>query len=259
MTKKSIITICKPHSVFISYSWDSDEHKEWVMKLAEIIAKSNVQVVIDENDFLFGDPLPQMMEEAISKCEYVLFVCTPNYKKKSDSHKGGVYYEDTIIGGEIYEQQNHRKFIPVFCDDKNLPDSTPKWATGKLGCVFEKRKFNKLALNKLIKTLGGSISEKELNELITKYNKPKESPEKREFNFDALSSFWKNDLLTYLENRASSIDINDIEDMLLLLESIEKDKLSSELQTKLAKVIEEYEGCYSAELSTLAQECFSFD
>lgn len=120
------------HSVFFSYSWDNDNHLLWVERLASILEEVGIQTIYDRKDFHLGDPLPRMMEEAITKCEYILIICTPEYKKKADEHRGGVAYEDTIISAEIYEMQNHRKYIPVFPYGK-IVESTPIWAKGKLG------------------------------------------------------------------------------------------------------------------------------
>ena len=133
MSMESVINLDpKKHSSFISYSWDDDRHMTWVEHFARILEKAGIQTVLDRKDFQLGDPLPRMMEEAITKCEYVLFVCTPNYKKKSDEHHGGVAYEDSIITSELLENQNQRKFIPIFPYGK-IKESTPIWARGKLG------------------------------------------------------------------------------------------------------------------------------
>ena len=140
------------HSVFISYSWDSEDHVQWVRRLVKRLSSENIQVVFDETHFKLGDPLPAMMDEAITKCEYVLFVCTPQYKKKADERYGGVVYEDTIITGEIFEEQNHRKYIPVFPETVNRLESTPRWAIGKLGVVFEAGKYEE-SIRKIVDTI----------------------------------------------------------------------------------------------------------
>ena len=70
-------------------------------------------MTLDQWETAFGDQLPSFMEEAIRESQYVLIVCTPNYKERSEGRKGGVGYEGDIMTAEIMAEKNHRKFIPV--------------------------------------------------------------------------------------------------------------------------------------------------
>jgi len=87
--------------VFISYSWDSELHKTWVKTLAKRLRKDGVDVKLDCWSAVPGSQLPAFMEESIRDNEFVLIVCTPNYKNKSDNRKGGVGYEGDIMTAEI--------------------------------------------------------------------------------------------------------------------------------------------------------------
>lgn len=117
--------------VFVSYSWDSDLHIKKVELFIQRLRDNGISVWWDR-DMKLGERIPLFMEKSIINCEYVLFICTPNFKLKSDSPKGGVGYERNIITGEIYRKQNEEKFIPVlFEGDWEL--SLPYWANGKLG------------------------------------------------------------------------------------------------------------------------------
>lgn len=243
---ESSIIITKEHSVFISYSWDSEEHIRWIVKLADMIRKSGVQVVTDQTDFVLGDPLPRMMEDAIIKCEYVLFVCTPNYKTKSDSHLGGVTYEDTIITGEIYEKQNHRKYIPIFIDN-DISNSLPNWAKGKLGVVFDNRKLTRKNAEKLIKTIGGNINALELNNFFD------DREIKDPLSFYSLTPTLQTILLSNIRRMLEQIDKEEplefggsFDEVLFILDSIDSDKLTSKVQKLLKDTIEDLEGYYKA-------------
>lgn len=44
--------------VFISYSHDSEEHKNWVLKLATHLRDHGVDVVLDQWNVRLGDDLP---------------------------------------------------------------------------------------------------------------------------------------------------------------------------------------------------------
>ena len=117
--------------VFISYSWDSDEHIEKVAQLIKLLKKSGIKVSWDQ-DLKLGRRIPSFMEEELQKCDQVLFICTPNYKLKADGRDGGVGYETNVITGELYRSHNDTKFIPVLFDG-NWDASMPVWANGKLG------------------------------------------------------------------------------------------------------------------------------
>src|ERR1700691_5225192 len=119
-------------TAFISYSWDTEAHKEWVRQLAARLRSDGVDVALDRDNLALGDELTAYMEQKIATSDYVLFVCTPNYKSKSDGRKGGVGYEGAIISAEIFRKGNHRKFIPILASG-TWDTSSPIWAGSKLG------------------------------------------------------------------------------------------------------------------------------
>lgn len=117
--------------VFISYSWDSEEHKKRVEDFVNKLLSDGVSAIWDRNMRL-GERFSQFMENNIVSCEYVLFICTPDYKKKADSRKGGVGYESNIITGELYYKYNECKYIPILFEG-TWESALPNWAIGKLG------------------------------------------------------------------------------------------------------------------------------
>jgi hypothetical protein len=116
--------------VFISYSWDDEIHKAWVRDLAARLREDGVNVTLDQWETTPGDQLPAFMERAIRDNEYVLIVCTPQYKKRSDSREGGVGYEGDIMTAEVRTTQNHRKFIPILRSGE-WKHAAPSWLSGK--------------------------------------------------------------------------------------------------------------------------------
>lgn len=100
-------------AVFISYSWESQEHINWVKKLAERLTTDGIEVNLDQWGLSLGQQLPQFMETSIRENDYVLIICTPAYKKKSDNRDGGVGYEGNIISAELLCKKNYLKFIPI--------------------------------------------------------------------------------------------------------------------------------------------------
>src|SRR4051794_29184670 len=99
--------------VFVSYSWDDADHKQWVADFAGRLRQDGVNAKIDQWELVPGDKLPQFMETAIRANDFVLLVCTPNYKAKADGRKGGVGYEGDIMTGEVLGKGNHRKYVPI--------------------------------------------------------------------------------------------------------------------------------------------------
>jgi hypothetical protein len=117
-------------NTFISYSWDSDVHKEWVRELATRLRKDGVAVTLDQWHIIPGDQIPEFMERSVRESDYVLVICTQRYKTRSDSRQGGVGYEGDIMTAEVMNNQNQRKFIPVL-REKRWNDSAPSWLSGK--------------------------------------------------------------------------------------------------------------------------------
>lgn len=118
----------KPN-VFISYSWDDDIHKGWVKSLADLLLVNGVNAILDEYDTDPGDRLPHFMEEAVSKADKVLVVCTEKYKEKADKRKGGVGYEEHIISSELMKGKEN-KFIPIIRRGNSIT-SIPICLSGK--------------------------------------------------------------------------------------------------------------------------------
>jgi len=98
--------------VFISYSHDSDDHKEWVYALACRLVESGVDTVLDQWDLQLGSNLMRFMEHGLSNSDRVLIICTDNYNKKSNEGLGGVGYEKNILTAELFADQDTAKFIP---------------------------------------------------------------------------------------------------------------------------------------------------
>ena len=118
--------------VFVSYSWDDEHHLKWVHDFAARLRADGIDAVIDLWRVVLGDQLPHFMERAVRENDFVLIVCTPRYKERSDSRVGGVGYEGDIMTAEVLSQGNHRKFIPVLRVG-HWASAMPSWLLGKAG------------------------------------------------------------------------------------------------------------------------------
>jgi len=115
---------------FISYAWESDEAKEWVKNLATKLRNDGIDAKLDQWEVVPGDQMPHFMEKSVRENDFVLIICTPKYKSKSENRIGGVGYEGDIMTAEVLETSNHRKFIPILkSGTKEI--SIPSWLLGK--------------------------------------------------------------------------------------------------------------------------------
>ncbi len=118
-------------TVFISYSWDDEEHEEWVLKLATKLCDNGVNAILDKWDLgELGKPLPHFMENSIANSQRVICIMTPNYKKKTDNLKGGVGFEYSIITSQIFNDLKTSKFIPLFRNGTDA-DAIPAALAGR--------------------------------------------------------------------------------------------------------------------------------
>lgn len=101
--------------VFVSYSWTSKEHENWVLRLATELRQSGVDSILDKWDLKEGDEANAFMERLVADPEVskVIIVCDKNYAEKSDNRIGGAGTEAQIISSEIFKSQEQNKFVVV--------------------------------------------------------------------------------------------------------------------------------------------------
>jgi len=111
--------------LFISYSWSSPEHEEWVLNLGTELRDSGVDVILDKWDLREGHDAYVFMERMVSDPDIkkVILVCDHVYAEKADGRSGGVGTEAQIITPEIYGRQDQDKFVAVVAekDENNAP------------------------------------------------------------------------------------------------------------------------------------------
>jgi len=94
------------------------------------------------------------MERAIRDNEFVVIICTPRYKRRSDAREGGVGYEGDIMTAEVPSSQNHRKFIPVLRSGP-WPKAAPSWLLGKYYINLTGDPYSARDYEDLVRTLLG--------------------------------------------------------------------------------------------------------
>lgn len=138
--------------VFISYSWDDPAHKSWVLRFATRLRADGVDVMLDHWHAVPGDQLAAFMERAVRENDYVVLICSPSYKTKSDGRSGGVGYEGDIMTAEAYQDGNHRKFIPVLRRGE-WRDAAPSWVLGKFYIDLRSDPLDEASYEALLKHL----------------------------------------------------------------------------------------------------------
>src|SRR5260370_34859253 len=106
------------YTAFVSYSWTSEKHQQWVLELATRLRADGVNVILDVWDLRPGQDKHAFMEktvldEAIKK---VLIICDKGYREKADGRKRGVGTETELISAEVYTRVEQEKFIPVIAE-----------------------------------------------------------------------------------------------------------------------------------------------
>lgn len=141
---------------FISYSWDDDPHKRWVLELATRLRADGVNVTLDQWHLQPGDQLPAFMERAVRENDYVLIVCTPFYADRSNRRVGGVGYEGDIMTAEVFTTRNERKFIPIWRLGADWNAAAPTWLVAKYRIDLRGNPYPEAQYQDLLTTLHGT-------------------------------------------------------------------------------------------------------
>lgn len=139
--------------VFISYSHDSQEHKDWVRDLGTKLRENGVDVTLDQWDLRFGDDVTRFMEDSVSQSSRVLMVCTPQYVRKADGGLGGVGYERTIVTAELVQNLGQNKFVPLIRVSAEGSRATPLFLGTRYYIDFQDDAKFKEKLEELLREL----------------------------------------------------------------------------------------------------------
>ncbi len=141
---------------FISYSWDDGAHIEWVERLAtRLREKDGVNVALDRWRAKPGAKLPAFMGRAVRENDFVIVVCTPRYKEKSEAGTGGVGYEGDIMTALVFTIKGEKKVIPVLRRG-NWTDSAPTWLLGRFWIDLSEDPYSEPNYEKLLRKLHGA-------------------------------------------------------------------------------------------------------
>jgi len=118
--------------VAISYSWGIEEYENKVENLATQLRHNGVNSILDIWETSLGSSFTDYME-GFTDCDYILVICTPEYKKKASASNNsdkitGVFYESKLMKNHFLEEglNNKEKFIPILLGGSKK-DSIPSW------------------------------------------------------------------------------------------------------------------------------------
>lgn len=140
-------------TAFISYSYDSHDHQTWVRRLATDLRNNGVDAVLDQWDLAPGQDIVAFMSNGIVAADRVLLVCTDNYVVRAESGAGGVGYERLVVTGELVQNIDTRKFIPLIRN--NAGKRTPNFLGRRLYIDFSNDDDYDARLEQLLRELHG--------------------------------------------------------------------------------------------------------
>lgn len=139
--------------VFISYSWDSKEHEEWVLKLSTDLASKGIFVLLDKY-LEDGSMLPVFMDLGIERADKVLVIGTPRYRIKCYEPSSGVAFEECIIRASICQNIGTKKFIACLREG-TFKTAFPMYIGGNKGHDFTKNESYEAELDSLCRLIYG--------------------------------------------------------------------------------------------------------
>lgn len=100
---------------FISYSWSSNAHSEWVLQLARELRAQHVDVVLDKWDLREGHDANAFMERMVTDptVSKIVIVSDRRYAERANAREGGVGTEAQILSPQLYAKTDQNKIVVV--------------------------------------------------------------------------------------------------------------------------------------------------
>lgn len=119
-------------NVFVTYSWDSEEHNEKVIAFTNFLRDNGFNAEMDKMIIQqeTSKDFKVMMHKAMTDYKKVIVILSSSYKEKAEKFKGGVGNEYTLILKDIEENPNKyilvsfngykNEIIPLFFKDREI-------------------------------------------------------------------------------------------------------------------------------------------
>lgn len=123
-------SLIKNPRVFISYTGENPNNRQWVKTLVCKLRENGVNARVDMFHLKPGNDLSQWMTNELIMADKVLLICDQYYVKKADSRNGGVGWETMIIQGDMMTHTQSNKYICIV-REKNIDEGIPIYAKTK--------------------------------------------------------------------------------------------------------------------------------
>lgn len=126
--------------IFISYSWDSEDHKQWVQQLAEDLTESmpDLDVEYDQRGMDHRVDRNQYMESAIFETDAVLVIITKNYTEKANARQGGVGRETAMAAERHWTETASKSRTRILGIKREADADAPRYLTASLYFDFSR-------------------------------------------------------------------------------------------------------------------------
>lgn len=116
-------TETKMPKVFISYSWTSPEHQQWVIRLAEQLHDANIHPIFDQWDLRPGQDSVAFMESMVndSSIDKIIMIIDDVYTERANARSGGVGSESTILSNELYNVKDTDNILAIISEPGAKP------------------------------------------------------------------------------------------------------------------------------------------
>ena len=120
--------------VFISYSWDSSDHKQWVQRLADDLQEQvkDLDVSYDQRDMTHRVDRNQFMEEGIYESDAVLAIVTQKYTDKANAREGGVGRETAMAAERHFSESESKSRTPILAIKREAGADLPHYLKASL-------------------------------------------------------------------------------------------------------------------------------
>lgn len=108
----------KPPKIFVSYSWSSPEHQEWVLELSQNLMEDGIDIVLDKWELREGSDSHSFMERMVNdeSVTKIIMIIDEKYTNRANSREGGVGTESTILSNELYTAKGKNKIVAVIAE-----------------------------------------------------------------------------------------------------------------------------------------------
>lgn len=120
--------------IFISYSWDSEDHKQWVQKLADDLTESlpDLDVEYDQRGMDHRVDRNQYMESGIFGSDAVLAIITKNYTEKANARQGGVGRETAMAAERHWIELDSKSKTRILAIKREDGANAPRYLASSL-------------------------------------------------------------------------------------------------------------------------------